>query len=72
MVSRLAADDPTLEQLREYRSHGSRARGRGRRFFRTIGALGRARDVDPEYRPLLGAPDQVENDYYRFRNQPCG
>ena len=70
MVARLAADSITLDQPREYGRHGSDARARSRRFFRTAGLLSRPREADPGYGPPLGAPDQVENDYYRFLNHP--
>ena len=68
MSARLAADCVTLDQPREYGPHGSHTRARGRRFFRTVGVFSRLRDSG--YGPLPGAPDQVENDYYRFLNQP--
>ncbi len=70
MVARLTANCVTLDQPRGHGRHGSRAGARARRFFRTVGVLNRAREADPGYAPLPGAPDQVENDYYRFLNQP--
>lgn len=70
MATRLAADCVTLDQPPQDRRRGSQARARGRRSFRTVGVLGRPRKADLGYRPLAGAPDQVENDYYRFLNQP--
>lgn len=70
MVARLTADCVTLDQPRDYGRHGSHARASGRRFFRAAGLLSRAREADPGYGPLPGAPDLVENDYYRFLNQP--
>jgi hypothetical protein len=70
MATRLAADSVTLDQPRQYRRRGSQVRLRGRRFFRTAGVLGRLRQADVGYGPLPGGPDQVENDYYRFLNQP--
>jgi hypothetical protein len=72
MVTRLDADRVALGQPREYVRKGSDARARGRRFFRRVGVLGRPRDVELRYGPLRGAPDEVENDYYRFLNQPRG
>jgi hypothetical protein len=70
MVARLSADRVTHDQPRGHGWHGSQAGARGRRFFRTVGVLNRAREADPRYAPLPGAPEQVENDYYRFLNQP--
>jgi hypothetical protein len=70
MAAQLAADCAALDQRRDYGRHGSPARARGRRFFRTVGVIGRPGEADPMYGPLPGAPDQVENDYYRFLNQP--
>jgi hypothetical protein len=70
MVTRLAADCVTLDRPPQDRRRGSQARARGRRSFRTVGVFGRPQKTDLGYRPLAGAPDQVENDYYRFLNQP--
>jgi hypothetical protein len=70
MAAQLAADCAALDQRRNYGRHGAPARARGRRFFRTVGVIARPGEADPMYGPLPGAPEQVENDYYRFLNQP--
>ena len=70
MVARLSADRVTHDQPRGHGRRGLQAGARGRRFFRTVSVLKRAREADPGYAPLPGAPEQVENDYYRFLNQP--
>jgi hypothetical protein len=70
MVARLAADSATFDQPRDYRRHGPLGRARGRRFFRPVSLLSRPREAGPGYGPPPATPDQVENDYYRFLNQP--
>jgi hypothetical protein len=70
MATRLVADRVTLDQPQQYPGRGSQAQSRGRRFFGAVGVLGRARKADVRYGSLPGGPEQVENDYYRFLNQP--
>ena len=70
MATGLAAECVTLDQPPQYRSRGSQARSRGPRSFRTVGVFDRLREAGLGYRPVPGGPDQVENDYYRFLNQP--
>jgi len=72
MATRLVADWVTLDQPQRYPGRGSQAQSRGRRFFRTVGVLRRLWQADLGYGPRLGGLDQVENDYYRFLNQPRG
>ena len=48
-------------------------RTRGHRLRRLAGLLRRAPKTGGHYHdPLFERPNVVEDDYYRFRNQPCG
>jgi hypothetical protein len=48
-------------------------RTRGHRLRRIAGMLRRVPKTGGRYHdPLFERPDAVEDDYYRFRNQPCG
>jgi hypothetical protein len=55
------------------RPGSARAEIRGDLLRRVAGLLRRAPKTGGSYRdPLFERPDLVENDYYRFRNQPHG
>jgi hypothetical protein len=45
---------------------------RGARVARSVRAVIRSADNDPVRGPRYADPVAVENDYYRFRNQPRG
>ena len=50
---------------------GAAALATGNRLRRAAGAMRRV--LETSYRdPLFERPDLIENDYYRFRNQPSG
>jgi hypothetical protein len=61
---------PSKARLARRAARGTR-NGAGNRLRRAAGAM---RDVlETSYRDLLfERPDLIENDYYRFRNQPSG
>ena len=55
------------------RTGSARAEVRGDRLRRLAGLLRRAPTTGASrYDPLFEQPDLVEDDYYRFRNQPRG
>jgi hypothetical protein len=55
------------------RTGSTRAEVRGDRLRRLAGLLRRVpKTAAARYDPLFERPDLVEDDYYRFRNQPHG
>jgi hypothetical protein len=57
---------------RSDRTGSTRAELRGDRLRRLAGLLRRAPTTGGYRDPLFERPDLVEDDYYRFRNQPHG
>ncbi len=75
MPARHAADGVRADGVRAdgVRADGVRAERiqvRGRRLARAVAVLARPRGADPGYGLMPGAPEMVENDYYRFLNHP--
>jgi hypothetical protein len=66
LVSRAAQHDAVTHATRQATS------ARGARAARTVRAVIRSAEDDPARGPRHADPAAVENDYYRFRNQPRG
>lgn len=61
-----------LPAARSDRTGGARAEIRGDRLRRLVGLLRHVPTTSGHRDPLFERPDLIEDDYYRFRNQPHG